>query len=138
MHTYIHKSLFTFWKRIDFLISFAVILGTNELRASAVQQECVKFAGCEAKTMILFVRIVSLVAATFLVGAATSGQAPSTYPATEGEYVAHNFKFKSGETLPELRLHYRTLGKPDRDAEGRVKNAVLILHGTGGSGQQDG
>jgi homoserine O-acetyltransferase/O-succinyltransferase len=55
---------------------------------------------------------------------------------TEGDFVAHDFKFHSGESLPELRLHYRTLGKPARDAQGRVTNAVLILHGTGGSGQQ--
>jgi homoserine O-acetyltransferase len=50
--------------------------------------------------------------------------------------MAHDFHFKSGETLAELRLHYITLGKPSRDAKGRVTNAVLILHGTGGSGRQ--
>jgi homoserine O-acetyltransferase len=54
----------------------------------------------------------------------------------EGDYVARDFHFRSGETLPELRLHYRTFGKPARDAQGRVTNAVLILHGTGGSGRQ--
>jgi homoserine O-acetyltransferase/O-succinyltransferase len=52
----------------------------------------------------------------------------------EGDYVAHNFHFKSGETMAELRLHYTTLGKPARDANGRTTNAVLIMHGTGGSG----
>ncbi|PYP50934.1 MAG: hypothetical protein DMD45_09565 [Gemmatimonadetes bacterium] len=46
-----------------------------------------------------------------------------------GTFVIGNFRFASGETLPELRLHYRTLGRPRR-------NAVLILHGTGGSGSQ--
>ena len=55
---------------------------------------------------------------------------------TEGDFTVKNFKFRSGESLPELRLHYRTLGKPARDAQGRVTNAVLILHGTGGSGEQ--
>src|SRR4029077_4914893 len=55
---------------------------------------------------------------------------------TEGDFVAKDFKFRSGETLPELRLHYTTLGKPARDAQGRVTNAVLILHGTGGTGHQ--
>jgi homoserine O-acetyltransferase len=55
---------------------------------------------------------------------------------TEGDFVVKNFKFRSGETLPELRLHYTTLGKLVRNAEGRVTNAVLILHGTGGSGSQ--
>jgi len=54
----------------------------------------------------------------------------------EGDYVAHNFHFRSGESLPELRLHYLTFGKPVRDASGRVTNAVLLLHGTGGSGRQ--
>src|SRR6185312_5651403 len=44
--------------------------------------------------------------------------------------------FTSGQTLPELRLHYTTLGHPQRDASGRVSNAVLFLHGTGGSGHQ--
>jgi homoserine O-acetyltransferase/O-succinyltransferase len=86
--------------------------------------------------MTFFARLVSLVAAAFLAAGVVLAQTPSRYPVTEGDYVAHNFKFKSGEELPELRLHYRTLGKPDRDAQGRVKNAVLILHGTGGSGQQ--
>jgi homoserine O-acetyltransferase len=53
-----------------------------------------------------------------------------------GSFVLTNFRFASGEVLPELRLHYRTLGKPRRDAAKLVRNAVLILHGTGGSGQQ--
>jgi homoserine O-acetyltransferase len=59
------------------------------------------------------------------------------YPApTEGDYVLKNFKFASGETLPELKIHYRTLGKPEKDAQGRTTNAVLITHGTTGSGAQ--
>src|ERR1700741_2513460 len=55
---------------------------------------------------------------------------------TEADYTSHDFHFKSGETLPELRLHYTTFGKPERDASGKVTNAVLILHGTGGTGHQ--
>jgi homoserine O-acetyltransferase/O-succinyltransferase len=59
------------------------------------------------------------------------------YPTpTEGDFVLRNFRFASGETLPELRLHYRTLGKPAKDSQGRVTNAVWIGHGTGGSGAQ--
>jgi homoserine O-acetyltransferase/O-succinyltransferase len=54
----------------------------------------------------------------------------------EGDYVAHDFHFKSGETLADLRLHYRTLGKQAKDKNGRTTNAVLILHGTGGTGAQ--
>jgi homoserine O-acetyltransferase len=58
------------------------------------------------------------------------------YPAPkEGNFTIHDFKFKSGESLPELRLHYMTIGQPARDAQGRVTNAVLIMHGTGGSGK---
>ena len=66
----------------------------------------------------------------------TRGQTALWPATTEGDFVAKNFKFRSGETLPELRLHYTTLGKPARDAQGRVTNAVLILHGTGGTGHQ--
>jgi homoserine O-acetyltransferase len=69
-------------------------------------------------------------------GFSCSAQQTSGPATTEGDFVAHDFKFHSGESLPELRLHYRTLGKPARDAHGRATNAVLILHGTGGSGQQ--
>lgn len=59
----------------------------------------------------------------------------ASYPAAaEGDFVVHDFHFRSGETLPELRLHYRTLGTAVRDAQGTVRNAVLILHGTGGAG----
>jgi homoserine O-acetyltransferase len=62
--------------------------------------------------------------------------AAATAPAPEeGDYVLHDFHFASGETLPELRMHFTTIGKPRRDARGRVNNAVLILHGTGGSGR---
>lgn len=57
-------------------------------------------------------------------------------PAREGDYTVRDFRFASGETLPELRLHYLALGRPARDAKGEVTNAVLVLHGTGGSGRQ--
>ncbi len=60
-------------------------------------------------------------------------QAPTV---READFVLRDFRFQSGERLPELRLHYRTLGTPVRDTSGRVINAVLILHGTGGSGAQ--
>jgi len=84
----------------------------------------------------LFLRLVcSFVVVLFQTLSASAQQAavPAT---TEGDYVAKNFKFRSGESLPELRLHYTTLGKPARDAQGRVTNVVLILHGTGGTGHQ--
>jgi homoserine O-acetyltransferase len=53
-----------------------------------------------------------------------------------GDFVINNFKFKNGETLPELKLHYTTLGQPVRDAQGRVTNAVMILHSTARAGSQ--
>jgi homoserine O-acetyltransferase/O-succinyltransferase len=65
------------------------------------------------------------------------GQQSSQLPKPhEGDYVSHNFHFKSGETLSELRLHYATFGSPQHDAHGQVTNAVLLLHGTTGSGEQ--
>src|SRR5215469_15364011 len=54
----------------------------------------------------------------------------------QGTFVVKDFQFKSGEKLPEVKLHYYTLGAPQKDASGKVRNAVLILHGTGGSGRQ--
>ena len=79
--------------------------------------------------------LTTSIAAIFVVLTAAGQQA--TPPATsEGDFVVHNFQFHSGESLPEVRLHYTTLGKPVKDAQGRTTNAVLILHGTGGSGQQ--
>jgi homoserine O-acetyltransferase len=67
--------------------------------------------------------------------AALADAPPNAPRSIEGDYVIQNFRFASGEALPELRLHYTTLGKPHRDAHGRVDNAVLIMHGTGGTGR---
>ena len=59
----------------------------------------------------------------------------ATFPAPqEGQYVIRDFRFASGQSLPELRMHYRTLGTLRRGEDGKVNNAVLILHGTGGQG----
>lgn len=65
-----------------------------------------------------------------------SGFAQQLPKPAEDDYVVHNFHFRSGDSLPEMRLHYATYGTPRRDASGRVTNAVMILHGTTGSGQQ--
>src|SRR4051812_31880213 len=54
----------------------------------------------------------------------------------ESDWSIPEFQFKNGEKADPLRIHYTTLGKPIRDAAGHVTNAVLILHGTGGSGKQ--
>jgi homoserine O-acetyltransferase/O-succinyltransferase len=79
--------------------------------------------------------IAALSITVMLAGNASAATPGTTYPnPVEGDYVIKNFTFTSGETLPELRIHYHTLGKPSKDAKGMVRNAVLIGHGTGGSG----
>jgi homoserine O-acetyltransferase/O-succinyltransferase len=77
--------------------------------------------------------LVLAFAAAFLIGPPSTAQQKLT--TSEGDFVIHNFQFRSGESLPELKLHYTTLGKPSKDAAGHTTNAVLILHGTGGTGQ---
>lgn len=60
----------------------------------------------------------------------------ANYPTPqEGDFIVRDFQFKSGEVLPELNLHYTTIGTPLRDQAGIVRNAVLLLHGTTGSRQ---
>lgn len=74
-----------------------------------------------------------------LVATAALAQGPSSAPkpaVTEGDFQIRDFRFDSGESLSVLNLHYRTLGQPRRNAQGRVMNAVLITHGTGGTGAQ--
>jgi len=83
--------------------------------------------------MNLTIRIFALL--LFILDASFASATDYPVP-TEGDYAIRDFKFASGETLPELRLHYRTLGKPEKDANGQTRNAVLIMHGTNGSGAQ--
>ena len=78
------------------------------------------------------------VAALLALLPATAALAAS-YPAPlEADFVIRDFHFASGESLPQLRIHYRTLGQPRTDAHGVVRNAVLILHGTGGERREPG
>jgi homoserine O-acetyltransferase len=80
---------------------------------------------------------MSKVFASILVALLPFAAHAADYPAPlQGDYAIRDFRFQSGESLPELRIHYRTLGKPVRDAQGKVTNAVLITHGTGGTGAQ--
>jgi homoserine O-acetyltransferase len=76
---------------------------------------------------------LSLAIAT-LAAQQAAGQSPTWPTPQEGDFVAHNFHFQSGEALPEVRMHYSTLGKAIKDGSGHTTNAVLILHGTGGAG----
>src|SRR5580692_3343049 len=78
---------------------------------------------------------LGLTATAFAQAAPATPAPPPAYGApSENVFVIPNFHFRSGETLPELRIHYTTFGTPQRDATGRITNAVLILHGTGGEG----
>lgn len=80
-------------------------------------------------------RLVALAALTWaLAGAAGSAQTAKTWPnQREGDYVLRDFRFADGRTLPELRIHYITIGTPQRNAAGAITNGVLLLHGTGGT-----
>ena len=68
--------------------------------------------------------------------APSANAAATKWPTREADHTIRNFRFKSGEQLPALRIHYTTLGRPQRDARGEINNAVMILHGTGGTGKQ--
>jgi homoserine O-acetyltransferase len=60
---------------------------------------------------------------------------PRNYPEPkQADYIAKNYTFTTGETLPEVRIHYTTVGTPVKDVNGTVRNAVIIMHGTGGTG----
>src|SRR5581483_10326708 len=78
------------------------------------------------------VRSILLLAA---VGAAFAQPPQSSFPNKEGDFIARDFTFHTGEKMAELRLHYTTLGAPTRDATGHVNNAVIVMHGTGGTGR---
>jgi homoserine O-acetyltransferase len=75
-------------------------------------------------------------AAPAAVAPAPAAATASQWPVKEGEVTLKDFRFGTGETLPELKLHYLTLGQPHRNAAGVIDNAVMVLHGTGGSGAQ--
>lgn len=70
------------------------------------------------------------------VAAPPASQPASKWPMQEADAVFRDFRFQSGERLPSLRIRYTTLGKPHRNDRGEIDNAVMVLHGTGGSGKQ--
>src|SRR5260221_2612617 len=80
--------------------------------------------------------LTALILSTFLLQAPAPRQGTPIPQPTEADFVLTTFTFNSGETLPELRIHYRTVGAPKKDAQGVVRNAVVIMHGTGGTGGQ--
>ena len=62
---------------------------------------------------------------------AKESAAPGFPGQTEGDFIIKGFHFNGGAVLPELRLHYVTLGAPHRNSDGEIDNAVLLLHSTG-------
>jgi homoserine O-acetyltransferase len=80
-------------------------------------------------------RVLGLIAG-FAAGVLASRVGAAEPPFQQHDLTIKDFHFRSGEILPELKLHYWTLGQPKKDAAGHVTNAVMILHGTGGSGHQ--
>jgi homoserine O-acetyltransferase/O-succinyltransferase len=76
----------------------------------------------------------TVMAAALIVNAGSAWAAEFPTPA-EGDFTIRDFSFTTGETLPELRIHYTTIGRPVKDERGAITNAVLIMHGTGGSGR---
>jgi homoserine O-acetyltransferase len=81
-----------------------------------------------------FARMMALIA--IFLAAPAAAQTAWAERLKEGEVVLRDFRFTSGESLPELKMHYATLGTPRRNPAGEVTNAVMVLHGTGGSGRQ--
>jgi homoserine O-acetyltransferase len=80
--------------------------------------------------------LAALALQTAPVPASPAPPAATSWPTREGDVTLTGFAFRSGEKLPRLRIHYTTLGSPHRNAAGEIDNAVMVLHGTGGSGQQ--
>ncbi|HKA37570.1 MAG TPA: alpha/beta fold hydrolase [Thermoanaerobaculia bacterium] len=76
-----------------------------------------------------------LLSASLLLGSGLPAAAEPVPEPASGDHVIPNFRFATGETLAQLKIHYRTLGSPRRDSKGIVRNAVLLLHGTTGSGK---
>ncbi|HWD00062.1 MAG TPA: alpha/beta fold hydrolase [Candidatus Sulfopaludibacter sp.] len=77
-----------------------------------------------------------MIRSLLLLLAASVCLAQPNYPnVVENDWVTHDFAFHTGEKLPDLRIHYTTIGTPVRDAAGHVRNAVIVMHGTGGTGR---
>ncbi len=87
-------------------------------------------------TIVRMLRAALLSSVLFVLALAPRASAQSGFPApVEGDFVAKDVAFASGERLAEVKIHYRTVGTPRKDADGVVRNGVLILHGTGGNGR---
>ena len=78
-------------------------------------------------------RLIVLIVIIAAAACAKVSESHTKWPFKDGTYIIKNFRFGTGESLPELKLHYLTLGEPHRDAIGHIDNAILLLHGTGGN-----
>jgi homoserine O-acetyltransferase len=80
--------------------------------------------------------LVALALQTTAPAAQATTQPAPRWQVNEANYIVRDVRFGPNERLAQVRLHYATLGQPHRDGRGRVDNAVLLLHGTGGTGRQ--
>lgn len=120
--------------RVKVVLSFGAIRSREFVRGVASDDQS---GEGEIIPMISSLKLVRWLAAMTAGLVVVLGGLAAEYPAPlEADFVIKNFAFRSGESLPELRIHYRTVGTPQRDANGVVRNAVLITHGTTGSGAQ--
>jgi homoserine O-acetyltransferase/O-succinyltransferase len=100
-----------------------------------------KMSKAATRTMAMHIAVVLILSVGFCASAFSQDLPKQDSPKEDlakpasGDFVVHNFHFRSGESLAEMRLHYLTYGKPATDSSGRVTNAVMILHGTTGSGE---
>ena len=81
--------------------------------------------------MKIFIILVFIILNVFTVFSQNSYPTP-----IEGDYIIKNFKFENNQILPQLNIHYTTVGKPLKDNTGKIINAILIMHGTTGNGHQ--
>jgi homoserine O-acetyltransferase/O-succinyltransferase len=88
--------------------------------------------GCTVKGMLAVVAAALSISATIATTAAADDRPPAE---RQADVTLSNYKFRGGDVLPELRLHYATLGEPHRNVQGVIDNAVLLLHWTAASGQ---
>jgi homoserine O-acetyltransferase len=86
--------------------------------------------------MLLLLAALSAAAPAARAASPPAASVSQAWPTKEADVVLKDFRFRSGEALPELRMHYTSLGAPHRNAAGVIDNAVMVLHGTGGDGHQ--
>src|SRR5438477_7396652 len=119
----------------------ALDVSCRSTRADACKSaSAARCTGREAERPMMIALLALLVAQTGAPPMGWSGgpvpTAARAWPTHEQDVVLKDFRFRDGESLPELKVHVTTLGSPHRDAAGRIDNAVMVLHGTGGTGQQ--